>query len=216
MSNWLEVTLRFRLASGLHITGERARLGVDKGLVVDWYDGQTPLVPATSIKGWLRAGAERALRGLGAQVCDGSSPSTLCGICPICRVFGHPRGRSPLRFENVKLEGASRQEKVSVSLSRRRRTAYEERLFSTEVAWHKVLETRIQGALGTQEEAQQAAAVLWLAARMGYTVGAAGSRGLGWLEWDHFGATVDGQPVSAAVFPEILRVLVAQTKGGVA
>jgi CRISPR/Cas system CSM-associated protein Csm3 (group 7 of RAMP superfamily) len=70
---------------------------------------------------------------------------------------------------------------MNVSLSRHRKTAYEERLFSTEVAWHSRMRARIEGWLDSQKKALQAAALLLLAAKAGYAIGAARSRGLGWI-----------------------------------
>ena len=212
MSAMLVVQVSFRLHSGVHVTGEQAKLWTDKALVVDWNEGRYPIVPATSLKGWLRASAERALRSLGIYTCDASSPVTICGLCPLCAVFGHPRGRSPLRFQDVRLAEARRDVRTSVSLSRYRRTAYEERLFSTEVAWSPRLESTVKGFFDTGIEAQQAAALLWLGARTGFALGAARSRGLGWLTLEHFSAAVDRQPVALTELSTILTAFVAQQR----
>lgn len=64
----LQIELVFQLNSGVHITGELAKLWTDKALVVDWRDGSKPVVPATTLKGWLRERAERILRGLGQTI----------------------------------------------------------------------------------------------------------------------------------------------------
>ncbi|MDW8225347.1 MAG: RAMP superfamily CRISPR-associated protein, partial [Bacteroidota bacterium] len=93
------------------------------------------MIPATTIKGWLREAVERTLRGWGIRACDGSSPKSVCGMCPVCEVWGSPQKRSPLRFWDVKLSNALSDVRTSVSLSRYRRAAYEERLFSIEVGW---------------------------------------------------------------------------------
>lgn len=191
----LEIIMRFGVHSGLHTMGDRAELWTDKALAVDWHDPPRPVVPATSIKGWLRENAERALRGLGQEACDGSQPATVCGRCVVCRVFGAPRMRSPLRFEDAVLEEPITDVRTGVSLSRYRRTAYEERLFSTEVAWSKTLTARASGLLPGREEAAQAMALLWLAASMGSALGAARSRGLGGVRLETFAASCDGAPV---------------------
>lgn len=213
MNSRLEVTLRFRLTSGVHVTGERAELWTDKALVLDWHDGKHPVIPATTIKGWLREGAERALRGFGASVCDASTASTICGLCPVCEVFGHPRDRSPLRFHDAKFQDALRDVKMNVSLSRYRKTAYEERLFSTEVAWHPALEVKVQGIFSSDDRARRAAALLWLGANMSYAIGAARSRGLGWLKLEDFQASVNGRNISKAALAQEAKALTPKSGG---
>lgn len=213
MSVHLEVSFRFRLASGFHITGERAELWTDKALALDWREEKEPLVPATTLKGWLREGAERALRGFGVRVCDASTASTICGLCPVCEVFGHPQGRSPLRFHDAKFQNALRDVKTSVSLSRYRKTAYEERLFFTEVAWHPILQFRVQGIFSSNERACKAAALLWLGASMGYAIGATRSRGLGWIRLEEFQARTNGQVISGDALADEVKALISQSDG---
>jgi CRISPR/Cas system CSM-associated protein Csm3 (group 7 of RAMP superfamily) len=110
-------------------------------------------------------------------------------------VFGAPRIRSRLRFEDAVLEEPITDARTGVSLSRYRRTAYEERLFSTEVVWSKTLTARASGWLPGREEAAQTMALLWLAASMGSALGAARSRGLGRVTLEAFAAFCDGAPV---------------------
>ncbi len=207
----LEVTLCFRLHSAVHVTGEQAQLWTDKVLVRDWHGAQHPVVPATTLKGWLREAAERALRGLGVAACDSSSASTICGECPVCQVFGAPRRRSPLRFSDAVLRDAITDVKMHVSLSRYRRTAYEERLFSLETAWQQTFTAQIQGLFPDIIHAEQAAALLWLGARMGYAIGAGRSRGLGWVHVEEFRACVDGQELATEKLTQALRGLVGRT-----
>lgn len=185
MTVCLEFMLRFELASGFHTTGDRVELWTDKALALDWYGCKTPIIPATSIKGWLRENAERILRAMGERVCDGSQPTSTCksagNACLVCRIFGNPRRRSALFFYDGKLAGGLTDTRTSVSLSRHRRTAFEERLFTTEVAWGRSLEVTGRGFFATPEEAKQAAAIVWLSAKAGFALGAARSRGLGWM-----------------------------------
>jgi len=192
----LEFELQFDLVSGLHTTGDRAELWTDKALVLDWHTGRRPIVPATSIKGWLREGAERVLRAMGKDVCDGSQPSSICGHCVVCEIFGHPRGRARLFFEDGKFESESRDTRTGVSLSRYRKTAYEERLFTTEIVWGQSLTVKGKGFFATPDEAKKAAALLWLAAKAGFALGGGRSRGLGWLELKKFSARFNGQEVT--------------------
>jgi len=188
----LEFGLHFEMVSGFHITGDRAELWTDKVLIRDWYQDRMPVVPATSIKGWLRENAERILRAMGQKVCDSSQPSSICGACLVCQVFGHPKRKSSLFLSDGKVISPLTDTRTSVSLSRRRKTAYEERLFTTEVAWSRILEVSGRGFFPTHQEAKQAAALIWLAAKTGFALGASRSRGLGWLRLVQFEFKWDG------------------------
>lgn len=188
----VEIETCFKLHSGMHTTGDRAELWTDKAMTRDWHEGKKPIVHATSIKGWLRESAERILRGFGQAACDASQPSTICGRCLVCQVFGSPRTKSPLRFEDAVLDEAITDVRTGVSLSRYRRTAYEERLFTIEVAWSKTLATKVSGFFASRDKAVQAIALLWLAAKAGWALGAARSRGLGWVKLEAFTASCDG------------------------
>jgi len=210
--NRLKVSLCFRLVSGVHTSGERAALWTDKALVLDWHGNRQPIIPATSLKGWLRENAERALRGLGAMACDGSSPK-VCGRCPVCHFFGHPRGKSPLRFRDAVLRESWRDVRMNVTLSRYRKTAYEERLFSTEVAWHPKFQVEVSGIFPTDNVSRTAAALLWLGAQMGFAIGAARSRGLGWLDLTEFQASVDRQAISTDELRSVLETQLKAWKG---
>ncbi|SNB73730.1 RAMP superfamily CRISPR-associated protein [Thermoflexus hugenholtzii] len=209
----LQIETKFGLVSGLHITGEQSKLWTDRALVVDWRDGKVPIVPATTIKGWLRESAERTLRGWGQRVCDGSRPGEMCNACLVCEVFGSPRRRSPLRFSDAELREGMADVRMNVSLSRHRKTAYEERLFSTEVAWQRELAVHIEGWFGSRAEAQQAAALLYIAAKAGFAIGAARSRGLGWLELVDFTASVDGEKLLDEDLVAQSKALVSRTEG---
>ncbi len=208
----LEFKLRFELMSGLHTTGDRAELWTDKALALDWHKGRKPVVPATSIKGWLRENAEKVLRSLGQSVCDGSRPSAICRSrkCLVCQVFGHPREKSPLIFSDGSFDETLRDTRTNVSLSRHRKASYEERLFTVEVAWSKTFEAKGVGFFSTLQEAKQAAAILWLSAKAGFALGASRSRGLGWLKLKECEFKCDG----AVISEEELKALVNTWRGG--
>ncbi len=190
----LHVVLEFGAASPLHTAADRVELWADRVALRDWRGKVT--FAATSIKGWLRDSAERALRGMGCLACEGCAASTACGECLVCRVFGHPRGKSPLRFTDVFLAEPLTGVRTQASLSRRRRTAYEERLFSTEVAWSRTLRAEIDGIFEDEVSAGEAAALLWVAAKSGFALGAARSRGLGWVRLDRISVTRDGREMT--------------------
>jgi hypothetical protein len=115
-----------------------------------------------------------------------------------------------LVFEDGKLESERRATRTSVSLSPYRKTAYEERLFTTEVAWGQILTVQGKGFFATHEEAKRAAALLWLVAKAGFALGGARSRGLGWLELIAFSARCDGQEIAGE---EIKGVAEARVRG---
>lgn len=213
MQGMLRVDCTFCFASGFHVSGDRLELWVDKALLCDPKEGCFPILPATTLKGWFREGAERALRSLGIPACDASSPATICSMCPVCLVFGHPRQKSPLSFESVTLKDATKDTRMSVSLSRFRKTAYEERLFSIEVGYSPSFSTTIQGFFPDASEAKRAALLLLLGSRMSFAIGGGKSRGLGWLHCKEFVATFNGQILPEEDLLEELKAL--QTQRGV-
>jgi CRISPR/Cas system CSM-associated protein Csm3 (group 7 of RAMP superfamily) len=195
MAYSLVVDLEFEFASGLHVGGEEAKLRVDKAVAVDWRDGKTPVIPATTLKGWLRESAERILRGLGVKVCDPSSTGGICGRCVICKIFGASLIPSRIYFSDAVLGGSMTDVRMNVSLSRRRKTAFEERLFSTEVAWKSTINSQIKGWFSSEEEALRGAAILIAAAKAGHAIGGARSRGLGWLQLNKWTVEVQGKEI---------------------
>lgn len=205
MSARLNFEICFRFRSGFHTTGDRTELWTDKAVALDWREGKSAIIPATSIKGWLRENAEKVLRGFGQEVCDASQPTTICGKCLVCEIFGHPRKKSPLMFEDAILEGSLIDNRTSVSLSRYRKTSYEERLFTTEVAWGQKFVVKGAGFFETEEKAKEAAAILWVAANFVFAIGAARSRGLGWVELESFTAQCNGVIIKAEELEQVLN-----------
>ena len=210
MSFTVQIDMRFSLLSGVHVTGEQGKLWADRALVVDGHAGRYPIIPATTLKGWLREGAERLLRGLGENVCDGSSAQTICQRCWVCQVFGSPRRRSPFRFYDAVLTEAVTDLRMNVSLSRHRKTAYEERLFSTETAWQKTMCAKVSGLFASEEEAKMAAALLYFSAKAGFAIGGARSRGLGWLRLEEFQARFDDTVLPRNELAQILKSFILQ------
>lgn len=215
MAHHLDTVLHFQLRSPIHITGERGQLWTDKALLLDWR-GEHAVIPATSIKGWLRESVERILRGMNCSVCDGSRANRLCGQCLVCQLFGHPRQRAKLRFADVCLADDLRDIRTNVSLSRYRRTSYEERLFSTELAWQSAFTCLIQGTFTDPQQAQLAAALLYLGSKTAFALGASRSRGLGWVSLTNYEAHLDGQPLSIPDLVLRLQTLTSQQPGATA
>ncbi len=198
----LTITLRLRWRTAFHTTGNRRRWGADKALV-QRYDG-TYMLPATSLKGALRDQAEQLLRGH-VHICNAPDPGQMCAdpknLCLVCRVFGNPRRPSPLRFQDGVLSGMGEIEtqiRAGVAISRRRRAAVPQRLYFVETTTAGSMEAQvdIQGLFPSQEEAEEAAALVVLAARMLPALGAGRTRGLGWLEIIEAECTIDDQPLA--------------------
>lgn len=214
MSYNLELSLTFRLNSSFHITGERAELWTDKALLLD-PRGNHAVIPATTIKGWLRESIERWLRGLKISVCDSSRAETMCTRCLVCQLFGHPYQRSPLRFSDVVLEDELRDIRMNVSLSRYRRASYEERLFSTELAWHPEFTCRVVGLFPELQLAEQAAALIVIGAHCGFAIGASRSRGLGWVCLAQHECKVNGTTVDNNRLTNITAELIRTKQGAI-
>jgi len=197
----LHITLKLTWRTAFHTTGNRWKWGADKALT-QRYDGQFVL-PATSLKGALREQAERLMRGH-VHICASSDPGQMCpnpdNLCLVCRVFGNPRRPSPLRFQDVLLpqEEMETQIRAGVAISRRRRAAVPQRLYfvETTAAGSMQAQAVVEGFF--RQEAEEAAALVVLAARMLPSLGAGRSRGLGWLAAVDAQCTIDGQPLPNA------------------
>ena len=186
----VKITIKFLLKSPIHSTGDRMDLWVDKAVTTDPLKKfREPVILASTIKGWLRDNTEYLLRGFGVDVCDISS---ICGKCIVCKIFGYPRKRSPLKFSNATFSDFYSHPRTSVALDRYTKTAKEGHLFDTEVVWSKELTLRIKGLFRNKEEAIESIVLIWLATKLGFAIGGGKSRGLGWIECKEFTATVDG------------------------
>jgi CRISPR/Cas system CSM-associated protein Csm3 (group 7 of RAMP superfamily) len=195
----LELELRFRLDTALHVTGNRRLLGIDRPLALD-VQGR-PVMPATTVKGFLRHRAEVLLRALGQRACLGPAPDTMCGSddpCLVCRVFGNPHLDAALRVgEAISEEQTTLSVRSGVAISRYRRAAYPQRLFFLETTgpmpstWRSTCE----GYFSNEEMAKEAAALVDLAARWPLAIGGGKTRGLGWIRDIDLTAKVNGTSV---------------------
>ena len=196
----LKIHMELHLDTALHTTGNQRRLGVDKVLARN--TAGELVLPATSLKGFLREQAEVILRSWGQTVCIGPEPKNLACFqspCMVCRVFGNPRLPSPLRFADGRVRAAVEETmvRVGVAISRHRRASIPQRLFFQETtpAVPSRITAEITGRFATQEEAEEAAALIALASRWGVAVGGGKTRGLGWIREVRVHATVDDQPI---------------------
>lgn len=200
----VDVAVEITLRAPLHVgSGAMADALADKPLVRD--AGGLPLIPGSSLKGKARHACEQVARSLWGNKwywdCAAPYPDRLCrsldhdDLCPVCRLFGSPWYPAPLRFENLRpqiREGlpkpkdweqlVARREpelRAGVGLSRSRRVAQEEILYSVETyrpSAALVYSEHIQGHLATKAEA----GLLLAGLEQIRTIGGNHSRGLGW------------------------------------
>ncbi len=124
-----------KVVTPLHIGRGRGTRVREPDLPVLRLPSGEPHIPGSSIKGALRAEAERLLTGLGIEVCiyrdrkpgAGISPDYKCeppNICPSCSIFGSQRVSSRTIFRDLFLKGAQQQQGVRtcVALDREKRT----------------------------------------------------------------------------------------------
>jgi len=193
----LKITFHLKWRTAFHTTGNRWCWGADKALVRR-YDGAY-ILPATSLKGALRAQAEQIL---GNKACKALNPKLMCSdprhLCLACEAFGNPRKASSLRFFDVVLPAPQTKIRAGVAISRRRRAAMPQRLYSVETTHPGPMETEvlIEGFFPNREKAEAAGALVILAARMLPALGAGRTRGLGWLEVVEAECAVDGKPMA--------------------
>jgi CRISPR type III-B/RAMP module RAMP protein Cmr1 len=194
----LRITMTFSLNSLYHSTGDRLAFGVDKAIYLDPRDGKTPAIPATSMKGVLRYQIETILRANGNNVCE--APKAKCkdknDACIVCKIFGSPRIKSPLIFQDVVLKNSTVDSRMGVGIGRRRKTAKEDHLFSYEIGSGNEFSTEINGHFSSEEVARTACALLFLGAKTVFALGSSKSRGLGWMELREFKAFVNDRELT--------------------
>lgn len=190
--NNLSITLTFSLDSPLHITGDQVRRGVNKSVYLrKLLNNEINVIPATTIKGVLRSRLEYLLRGLERKCCFDQN----CGDCIACDIFGHPRRKSPLIFQDARCNGTIRI-RPGVKIDRKRRVALDRHLFSIEVVEGENFKTEIKGFFDSYEKALYTCAVIWAAAKFCEGFGAGRSYGLGWSRLNTFEAEIDGVPIT--------------------
>ena len=132
-------------------SGSGGQEWVDRAFVRD--GRRLPYLPGSHLKGVVRHAAEMLAPLMGERTCHAPRPDSMCprdedpGFCIVCRIFGSPRLPSALIFGSLAYgsHGMSGTAKAvpnpdlvgivrySVSMDRWRRTAKEQRLFTTEV-----------------------------------------------------------------------------------
>lgn len=213
MVTYLQVRITFEVASFIHSTGDRLAFWIDKPMALDSTAGKRPILTASSVKGLLRATAESLLRRQGKTVCIGPRPEQLCAdpmmSCVVCRHFGSPRVKSPLRFSEASFdEDVRRDTRMSVAVERRRRVAKEDHLFSAEVSQGKTLIAEVSGLYSQEKSATEAIGLLYLAAKAVFALGGGRSRGLGHVDLYRYDARLDGAEQSLdEVMEAVLEII---------
>jgi len=205
----LTLDIRLSLDTPLHTTGSRRLWGVDKASAIS-VDGKY-VIPATSLKGFLRANAEALLTSWGLPICLAPQPTTMChdlqNLCLVCQVFGNPRRMAPLKFAELRpLDEVSPSVRSGVSISRYRRAALPQRLFFIETVQSPPTAEWVTKAIGsfeTSQAAKEAAALIYLATRVQRAIGGGRSRGLGWIGSWHLQTMLDNQTLSEDDLPPI-------------
>lgn len=138
--------IRLSMQSDLHIAGPGRTLPlVDRSVEVN--AGRQPIIPASSLRGRLRAELERLLNGFGHKTCVAPRPDRMCPhaalderaqepyYCRACRIFGSAWRLSAITLTDLQAEFNDKKTfplRTSVSINRRSGTAEEQRLYVTE------------------------------------------------------------------------------------
>ncbi len=202
----LEIALRLCFPGSLFIGGGMPCYGMDKALVRA-ADGNL-VIPASTVKGRLRDHCERVLRSLEQPICHPPNPAITCPHfwwdkdqarsyeepCAICVLFGSPWRQAALRVSSLACrtpEGFTAEEwrrfpyrtavRPGVSISRARRAAASNRLFTVETAAVGV-NLEFEGCIRGQLPRRAYVAILRAGLQSLVALGGNKSRGLGWVE----------------------------------
>jgi len=152
------LTVRLKLQTDLHIAGPGRTLPlVDRTVEVN--SKGIPFIPASSLRGRLRAQVERLLKAFGQKVCSAPRPERMCphaglpDFCTACRIFGSPWRLSAVTFTDwfppsKQQEAFVNEEQVfstrtGIGINRRLNTVEEKRLFVTETVPEKVAQEEL-------------------------------------------------------------------------
>jgi CRISPR/Cas system CSM-associated protein Csm3 (group 7 of RAMP superfamily) len=182
----------------------KAGLHIHKATTKDKDDNL--IIPASTIKGRIRAHCEKLLKALNHNlVCESPKSENMCPNshiiknppCPVCRVFGSSFYRSNLFFEdavwNVKIEDKNLLLEVrpGAGISRKRKTVEERLLYFTETSASGLKPQFISMIEGNLRNVKELA-LLIAGMKFINSFGAAKSRGLGWSKID-YGIEVEGK-----------------------
>lgn len=192
-----EIVFSVAFKTDFHISGTgRMALLVDRCVESDW-NGQ-PYIPASSIRGRVRAHLESLLRAWGHRVCDSPNPATMCPPgtqpCLVCQMMGGPSTQSRVFFSRLTVDSEGTAKPVvrtGVGINRALNTVEQGRLFLSEVVPPVRYTGTVNGWLNPQE-----LAYLVCALQMLTHLGGEKARGLGRLDSVAIERlTYDGEPI---------------------
>lgn len=191
MEDRWRIVLEAETRTAFHTLGPGRTLPlVERAIQVD-AEGN-PFIPASSVRGRVRAHLERLLRALGYPVCWPPGPEQMCPhagvvtdpdqpLCLACRIFGNAWHPSPTSFEDLRLVPEQpgnwqASYRTGTGISRGLSTVQAERLFTTETTSPVGLrfQGNVEGILSREE-------IGWLLAalKMVQHLGGDKARGLG-------------------------------------
>lgn len=225
----LNVGLTLLIDTALSVgTGGSAGVLADKTIVRTQLGAL--ILPGSHLKGRLRHACEALARAKGLPVCRAPRPEAMCphavGVaapCVICRLFGSPGYPGPLTFSDLVYRGLVGEDRLrppvlrpGVSISRRRRTAEESRLFQIETSppGGHVYFDRADAIYGwlPDDEALPLTQLLLAGIAFVQQWGGGKSRGLGWATATAH-ARLDGEVVQLTAVAATLEQLTAHAGG---
>jgi len=205
--------MRFRAEIRVHFDGTfnvgSGAIGgalAQRPMLTDWRG--LPMVPASSFKGRLRHTCRQLATAMGQKTCDDPVAEAMCQpdksheFCPICRLFGSPWLESSLTFTDLTLVEPAfltttptpprASLRYGVGLSRHRRVAQDQLLYTTEVFLPGGTVTLAGEINGRAEEKDLGLLVAGLENLLAF--GGGKTRGMGWceLEFDLLQVEDDG------------------------
>ncbi len=206
----LKIELLLDLRTSLHISGDRAILWLDKGTYID--SNNKPSIPATSLKGVIRHSIEKFLRSYEEKkVCYAPKSPEICGNSIVCAYFGSRKNKARLRFYDLKpVSEHSLDTRVGIGINRRRKIVEEDHLFTLETAVVNQARTDIDGLLDSEEDAKEAASLIYGGLKLAFAIGGVKSRGLGWMRVKDFKAIIDGKEISVEDLQFILKDIITR------
>ena len=181
------------------------------------------IIPGSQVKGKVRHACEQLARALGQPICEAPRADTMCPnppgsdpVCLLCRIFGSPALRSPVRFADLVWEERSRSadeepmdpaRRAMIGINRRRATVADDRLFLVETAPYFPAQ-RFSNARAITGRLESTAQVKFLLAGLHLILAWGGmkSRGLGWIAQVEATATWDESPVPATDWQEVQQL----------
>jgi CRISPR/Cas system CSM-associated protein Csm3 (group 7 of RAMP superfamily) len=215
----IKIEYRWKIITSLFVGSSSESLRSDLDGITYFNSEGLLSIPGTTIKGKLRAKAEKILRTLGEETCTPPSPENTCPhyfggnldkFCPACQIFGSPWLHSSLRFAQATLEDRdiemerNVQNKINyqisirpgTTVSRRRGVVEEGKLFFFGVSSpgsEFVLKGAIEGFFPNGDFSEPQLGLLLASLKSVKMIGGGKSRGLGWIGLEGLSVWVDAK-----------------------